>query len=87
MKSNKQKGIVLPFYSKKKKKISNSNIVLLIAININEYKDISPEHMISELIETFSDSTVLYSEYIETDETFEKGELYHDNDNIKNYLT
>ena len=86
MKSKKNKGVVLPFYPKKEKKISNNNITLLIAININEYKDVSPENLLTELIETFSDSTVLHSEYIENDliNGFEKIKLSHDNDNKNN---
>tara|TARA_S200000501_G_scaffold156775_1_gene147963 strand:+ start:72 stop:326 length:255 start_codon:yes stop_codon:yes gene_type:complete len=84
MKSN-NNGIVVPFYPKKKKKLTNGNIALLLAININDIKDTSPEDMITDIIETFSNSTVLHSEYIDTDEIddFDKIVLHHDNDNNK----
>ena len=84
MKSN-NNGIVVPFYPKKKKKLTNGNIALLLAININDIKDTSPEDMITGIIETFSNSPVLHSEYIDTDEIddFDKIVLHHDNDNNK----
>ena len=82
MKSN-NNGIVVPFYPKKKRNLSNGNFTLLLAININDIQDTSPEDMITDLIETFSNSTVLHSEYIDTDEIYEldKIVLHHDNDN------
>ena len=82
MKSN-NNGIVVPFYPKKKKRLTNGNIALLLAININDILDTSPEDLITDLIETFSNSTVLHSEYIDTNEIdeFDKIVFNHDNDN------